>query len=552
MKHRMSASQEEKNGSGDELIDYDNEVLEFLDQHCFAMQAGKSLEIPEHLLARHPELSEMLDCMNRLDSFAVAPVTDQKETLLGDSPAFSSSMMQQLPRNFGSFCLEEEIGRGGMGIIYKARHITLQSHFALKMIRTCEFATDEEVRRFYQEARAASRLRHPNIVSVHDAGEQDGYPFLVMTYIEGQTLAEHLKDQKLEISQAIDYVIQVANAVDYLHRQDIIHRDLKPSNILLDQQHNAFVTDFGLAKVFEADSERTISGTILGTPAYMAPEQAWGKINKITTQCDIYSLGAILYELLTSRPPFVEESPLDQILRLRDSEPPAPGKINPSVPKPLEQICLRCLEKKPEHRYKSAGELANDLQHFQEGEPIALNSVGWWTKLRRWARREPALVVHLAAFLIVALILQIVDWRTPGHRQSYLPVISILVAWTVISVVFQKLMTRGVPFIRRTWIAADAALFTAAVANAEGPVESLVTGYALLIVTSSMWYKPRLVAVTTIASVISYLFLVAYRGDPETPGHFPYLVIGILLVIGGIVISLVRRILKLVTIRSRL
>ncbi|WP_197442234.1 serine/threonine protein kinase [Thalassoglobus polymorphus] len=548
----MSASQEEKNGSGDELIDYDNEVLEFLDQHCFAMQAGKSLEIPEHLLARHPELSEMLDCMNRLDSFAVAPVTDQKETLLGDSPAFSSSMMQQLPRNFGSFCLEEEIGRGGMGIIYKARHITLQSHFALKMIRTCEFATDEEVRRFYQEARAASRLRHPNIVSVHDAGEQDGYPFLVMTYIEGQTLAEHLKDQKLEISQAIDYVIQVANAVDYLHRQDIIHRDLKPSNILLDQQHNAFVTDFGLAKVFEADSERTISGTILGTPAYMAPEQAWGKINKITTQCDIYSLGAILYELLTSRPPFVEESPLDQILRLRDSEPPAPGKINPSVPKPLEQICLRCLEKKPEHRYKSAGELANDLQHFQEGEPIALNSVGWWTKLRRWARREPALVVHLAAFLIVALILQIVDWRTPGHRQSYLPVISILVAWTVISVVFQKLMTRGVPFIRRTWIAADAALFTAAVANAEGPVESLVTGYALLIVTSSMWYKPRLVAVTTIASVISYLFLVAYRGDPETPGHFPYLVIGILLVIGGIVISLVRRILKLVTIRSRL
>ncbi|WP_417847264.1 serine/threonine protein kinase [Thalassoglobus sp.] len=548
----MSASQERKNESGDELVDFDDEVLEFLDQHCLAMQVGKPLAIPEHLLARHPELSEMLDCMNRLDSFAVAPVTDQNETLLGDTAGFSSSMMQQLPRNFGSFCLEEEIGRGGMGIIYKARHITLQSHFALKMIRTCEFATDEEVRRFYQEARAASRLRHPNIVSVHDAGEQDGFPFLVMTYIEGQTLAEHLKGQELEISQAIDYVIQIAHAVDYLHKQDIIHRDLKPSNILLDHQHNAFVTDFGLAKVYEADSERTVSGTILGTPAYMAPEQAWGKINEITAQCDIYSLGAILYELLTRRPPFVEESPLDQILRLRDSEPPAPGKINPNVPKPLEQICLRCLEKKPEHRYKSAGELANDLQHFQEGEPIALNSVGWWTKLRRWARREPALVVHLAAFLIVALILQIVDWRTAGHRQSYLPVISILVVWTVISVVFQKLMSRGVPFIRRTWIAADAALFTAAVANAEGPVESLVTGYALLIVTSSMWYKPRLVAVTTISSVISYLFLVAYRGDPETPGHFPYLVIGILLVIGGIVISLVRRILKLVTIRSRL
>ncbi len=528
------------------------EVLEFLEQHCEALQTGDAISIPPGLLEKHSELRELVDCMNMLESLASSPVSDVHATRDGSGGSFSSSMMQQLPREFGSFCLEEELGRGGMGVVYKARHRTLDTHYALKMIRASEFASDEEVRRFYQEARAASRLRHPNIVSVHDAGEQDGLPFLVMTYIEGRTLADHFQDGHAKIDTTVTHIIQIARAVGYLHQQGIIHRDLKPANILIDETQTAFVTDFGLAKVFEGDGERTMSGTILGTPAYMAPEQAWGKPDDISSQCDIYSLGAILYQLLTGRPPYDEESPLDQMLRLRDSEPKLPSKLNPDVPSSLEKICMRCLEKKPENRYQVAEEFADDLERFQHGEPITLQSLGLWARLRRWTRREPALFVHLAAFLVIAIIVQIAEWSSTTRRDSYAPVMTILVIWAAISFLFQYLMTREFMFSRRTWIACDAALFTAAVANAQGPIESLVTGYALLIVASSMWYRPKLVAVTTGASVVSYSVLLAYRGAADTPPHYPYLVVGLLLVIGGIVTSLVRRIRQLLAVRSRL
>ncbi len=541
---------EEKEPEQDEHLSH--EVLDFLERHCEALQTGQAISIPQDLIEKHPELQELVDCMNMLESFAAAPVNDSLETILAPQSGLSSSMMQQLPRDFGSFCLEEELGRGGMGVVYKARHQTLDTHYALKMIRASEFASDEEVRRFYQEARAASRLRHPNIVSVHDAGEQDGLPFLVMTYIEGKTLGDHFHDGRADLDRTINHIIQVAKAVGYLHQQGIIHRDLKPSNILIDETQTAFVTDFGLAKVFGGDGERTMSGTILGTPAYMAPEQAWGKPDDISSQCDIYSLGAILYQLLAGRPPYDEESPLDLMLRLRDSEPKLPSKLNPAVPSSIEKICMRCLEKKPENRYQLAEELADDLQRFQDGESITLQSLGWWAMLRRWTRREPALFVHLAAFLVIAVIVQFAEWSSATSRDSYVPVMVILAIWAAISILFQKLMTREFPFARRTWIACDAALFTAALVNAQGPIESLVTGYALLIIASSMWYRPKLVIVTTVASVISYTVLLAYRGAADTPPHYPYLVVGLLLVIGGIVTSLVRRIRQLLEVRSRL
>ena len=438
-----------------------------------------------------------------------------------------------------------------MGVVYKARHLTLNTYFALKTIRACEFASEEEVRRFFQEARAASRLRHPNIVSVHDAGEQDGIPFLVMTYIDGCTLTEYVKPGKVKFPQLTDVMIQVSNAVDYLHSQGIIHRDLKPSNIMIDGDGITHVADFGLAKVFGGDGERTVSGTILGTPAYMAPEQAWGKVDDVCPQSDIYSLGVILYELLTGRTPFNEEIPLDQLLRLRDSEPKPVRKLNPKVPVALEKICMRCLERKPKFRYESAKELAEDFHRFAEGETLASQSMGAWTVLRRWCRREPALAVHLIAFMIIAIIVQTTDWMSPKKSDTHLIIMQTLGVWGALSVLYQKLINKEWHYIRRTWIATDAALFTVAVANARGPFESLVAGYALLIVASSMWYKPRLVAVTTVSTVISYCILLNFRGSAETPSHYPYLVIGILIVTGGIVISLVRRIRQLLTIRSR-
>ena len=536
--------------------EFDSQLAEFLEQQCEAVQRGESIEIPENLLKKYPDLRDMIDCLSDLDSLAVAPVADFAETI---TPASSSnsggSSLRPLPRDFGSYVLEEELGRGGMGVVYKARHQTLDSHFALKMIRASEFASEEEVRRFFGEARAASRLRHSNIVSVHDAGEQDGIPFLVMTYISDHTLADRIRDEKRPIETSIAWLVQIARAVAYLHRQDIIHRDLKPSNVLVDNEGVAYVTDFGLAKVFDLDGDHTLSGTILGTPAYMAPEQAWGKPKDLTAQCDIYSLGAILYELLTGRPPFSESKPLDQMLRLRDAEPRRLQALNPAIPIELEMICLRCLEKKPKDRYQSADDLADDLERFLNEEPITMPTFGAWDTIWRWSRREPALVVHLSAFLVIFLILFVAELRYElshdGMRDSYLPVVIILAVWSGVSVLFQKLLVRDVKYVRRSWVATDAALFTASVTYAEGPIESLIVGYALLIVASSMWYKPRLVAVTTGASILSYLTLNWFRGDPDTPSHYPYLVVGILGVLGAIVTSLVRRILQLLSARTR-
>lgn len=535
----------EKTHPEHEQEEFDAEVLEFLDRHCDALQAGELTEIPAEFLKKYPELEQLITCVDLLESM-----------LGGDRPVQSiagltSSLMQQLPRHFGNFVLEEEIGRGGMGVVYKARHQTLQTDFALKTIRACEFASEEEIRRFYQEARAASRLRHPNIVSVHDAGEEEGIPFLVMTYVDGHILTEYFNASDPDLERVVDVIIDVAEAVDYLHREGIVHRDLKPSNIMIDDHGHVFVADFGLAKVFGDDGERTISGTILGTPTYMAPEQAWGKVDDVCPQSDLYSLGAILYELLTGRPPFQEETSLDQLMRLRDSDPQPVRRLNPEIPVALERICMRCLERKPKHRYESAVELAEDLRRFRDGEAITSQSLGAWTRARRWARREPALAVHLIAIFLVAAIVQITEWIEPRPRESHAIIMQTLGLWAFFSCIYQKLMNKEWHYIRRTWIATDAALFTVAVANANGPFESLISGYALLIVASSMWYKPRLVAVTTLSTVISYIVLLNYRGSPATPAHYPFLVIAILIVTGGIVISLVRRILQLLSMRSR-
>lgn len=532
--------------------DLDDEVFNFLDRHFQALNAGLALPIPKDLLERHPELESLIECVEELDGLACSPDPSCVETQLSSETSHSSILSLPLPRNFGSFSLEEELGRGGMGVVYRARHLTLETDFALKMVRACEFATDEEIRRFFQEARAASRLRHPNIVSVYDAGEHEGIPFLVMTFVNGTTLTEQLKSRQRDVNFAVEVMLQVAPAVEYLHQQGIIHRDLKPSNILTDDSGTHFVADFGLAKVFGGEGDRTISGTILGTPAYMAPEQAWGRAQDICHQSDVYGLGAVMYEMLTGQPPFKEDTPLDQLLRLRDSEPRPVRKLNPDVPVQLETICMRCLEKKPEHRYHSANDFAEDLQRHLQGESIANQSIGLWTVFRRWTRREPALAVHLIALAIITLIVQVPEWVSPGRSETHLTVISTLAVWALLSIMFQRLISAGWSFMRRSWIAFDAAMFTIAVANGRGPFESLVAGYALMIVASSMWYKPRLVAVTTAATVLSYCVLLSVKGSEQTPTHYPFLVVGILIVTGGIVISLVNRILKLLSIRSRL
>jgi len=529
--------------SDDNESDLDDEQLfELLDQHTVDGAIVES-ELPD-VLRNDPRVIEMVACLKLLDSMAGPPA------IATSAAGMDSSISQQLPREFGCYVLERELGRGGMGVVYLARHIALGTHFALKMIRTSEFASEEEVRRFFQEARAAASLRHPNIVSVHDAGEVDSLPYLVMSFIDGETLADRIQRERLDHEQALELIETVSRAIEYLHEQGIIHRDLKPSNILIDHNGTPFVTDFGLAKVFENDGTKTQTGTVIGTPAYMAPEQAWGTPDDVTAQSDIYGLGAIFYELLTGRTPFPEENPLDQMLRLRDAEPIPVRRLQVNLPIEYEQVCMRCLEKRNIDRYASAVELADDLNRVRHREPITIPAIGLWQRLRRWSRRNPPLASHLAAFVVMALIVQTANIIAGEERAPYRPVMAVLAIWTGVCYTLQQLLHRDIDAVRFVWIAMDAALFTAAVVYAEGPVESLLVGYSLLIVASSMWFQPELVWVMTATSAVAYCVLLNIRGAEGTPIHYPYIVIGILIVVGGIVAALVRRVRMLLQVRA--
>jgi eukaryotic-like serine/threonine-protein kinase len=291
-------------------------------------------------------------------------------------------------RFFGDYELLAEIGRGGMGVVYKARQKGLNRLVALKMILAGRLSAEEDLRRFRTEARAAAGLRHPNIVAVHEVGEVGGQLFFSMQFIEGCTLAQRLTDGPLSSRVAADYVRQLALAVDYAHRQGILHRDLKPSNILLDQDGLPYVTDFGLAKSLDAGgSALTQTGAIVGTPSYMAPEQAAGKIKELGPACDIYGLGAVLYELLTGRPPFRSDTALNTVLQVLEDEPVAPRLLNPKIDQDVQTICLKSLEKEPARRYAVADDLAADLQRYLDGEPIRARSYNVLARVTRALHR---------------------------------------------------------------------------------------------------------------------------------------------------------------------
>ncbi len=278
------------------------------------------------------------------------------------------------PRQFGDYELLGEIARGGMGVVYRAKQVNLDRVVALKMILAGRLATTDDVERFRTEAEAAGRLQHPNVVAVFEVGEIDGQHYFSMEYIEGESLSQKLARGALPGRVAAKYVHTIARAVHYAHRQGILHRDLKPSNILIDADDEPHITDFGLAKRMGTDSGMTRSGAIMGTPSYMAPEQAQGRARAVTPTADVYSIGAILYELLTGRPPFKAESPLDTVVQVLENEPVPPTLLNPKIDKDLETICIKCLQKDPQARYASADELADDLHRFLEGEPISARS----------------------------------------------------------------------------------------------------------------------------------------------------------------------------------
>ncbi|HYT90865.1 MAG TPA: serine/threonine protein kinase, partial [Gemmataceae bacterium] len=392
-------------------------IADILDCYRQELREGEDPD-PEACLDAHPELAaDLADCLQGLAAM------EELRTVLSTqpSPAFA-------PRSLGDFQLVREIGRGGMGVVYEANHTRLARRVALKMIRAGSLADGQDLELFREEALAVACLQHPNIVQLYEVGEHEGQPYLVLEYIDGGSLDAKLAGTPLEPYQAARLVETLARAMHCAHEHGVIHRDLKPANVLLasggrkppDASGDSTeasgglrppladfapkVTDFGLAKRLHADLGQTQSGTIKGTPSYMAPEQASGRTREVGPATDVYALGAILYETLTGRPPFRAATALETLLQVTSLEPVPPSRLQPGVPRDLETICLKCLQKEARKRYASAQDLADELGRFLRYEPIQARPVGVRGRVWRWCRRNPG-VAWMAA---VAGVLSIV------------------------------------------------------------------------------------------------------------------------------------------------
>lgn len=322
------------------------------------------------------------------------------------SPSLGSPVM----RFFGDYELISEVARGGMGVVYRARQVRLDRLVALKVLAAGGHASPQFVERFQTEAKAAAALDHPHIVPIYEVGEVGGQSFFTMRLVEGGNLAAHVQSKGGHLSNAAAATIltKLARAVYFAHQHGVLHRDLKPGNVLIDSREEPLLTDFGLAKLVEYESTITLSHSMLGTPAYMSPEQAAGKTKTLTTASDVYGLGAILYELLTGAPPFTGATAIETARQVLEQEPRRPSSLNPSVDRDLEVICLKCLEKEPARRYGSAEALAEDLSRFIRREPIQARPVGLWERAGKWVRRHPRRAAMFGALALALLGLVVI------------------------------------------------------------------------------------------------------------------------------------------------
>jgi serine/threonine-protein kinase len=449
----------------------------------------------------------------------------------------------------GEYELMEEIGRGGMGVVFRARHASLGRTVALKMILSGDFASRSETRRFRAEAEAAANLDHPHIVPIHEVGEHAGRPYYTMRLLSGGSLAQRLRKSRIDPRGAARLLSTVARAMHHAHRRGFVHRDLKPANVLFDEAGRPFVTDFGLAKRL-GQTGPTGQGALMGTPGYMAPEQAAGRAD-ITASADIYSLGAILYKVLAGRPPFRASTVIETLVQVMEGEPVSPRRLNPSVPVDLEFICLKCLEKDPARRYASAAALADDLDRHLLGEHIEGCRGKSLDGLLRKFRREPEIATRLGALSILSTLVQL-KFVLGGfpHRTAHLLVTAVLFLWALATVASWYALRRAprAEAIRMAWIAAEVVLISAILRIRDDTMSSGVVVYPLLIVAAGLWSRIRLVWWTTATAAVAYTLLIVdsfarkgFAGRENNEG----IVLGVLVVTGFVVAKHVNRILAI-------
>lgn len=421
----------------------------------------------EKVARQHPalarELRELWAVIQMTGAFAQA-AAEPVPTI--DLPAGSSGYRElaglsaaALPRRFGNYELQEELGRGGMGVVYKARQLVPERTVALKMVLRADLASAVDLARFRRESQAAAQLDHPHIVPVYEVGDWDGQAYFSMKYVPGTTLASRLAQGPMVPREAAQCLASICRAVQYAHERGILHRDLKPSNVLLDDQGEPYVTDFGLAKRIEGGTSLTPSRAIVGTPSYMAPEQADSSRGMLSQASDVYSLGAILYEMLTGRPPYQAASYLDTVLLVLNSELVPPRVLNPQVDRDLELICLKCLERQPRLRYATAGDLERDLQAYLHGEPIVARPISLTYFVGRMlgeTHHAPVLenwgvlwMWHSLMVLVICALTSGMSWQGVHNHYPYLLLWSLgLIVWGIF---FWSRRRRGGPvtFIER-------------------------------------------------------------------------------------------------------
>lgn len=483
-------------------------------KYILAEEQGKGVST-DKFIEQHPDHAEELKeffqlhrgMRSGMQSAATTEQNPQQST--NKFPTLDSSPIGNVPFDLGDYEVLEEIDRGGMGVVYRARHKPLDRTVALKVIRSGELARQEEIDRFLSEAEAAAGLSHPGIVPIHEIGTMHGLVFYTMAYIEGKSLAQLVESKELTPLDAVKIVHKLCDAVDYAHSRGVYHRDLKPANVLVNDQGQPIIIDFGLAKMEYRNDSLTATGQILGTPAYMAPEYAAGKCDTVGPELDVYSLGAILYCLCAGQPAFSGPSPFDVLMQVLDRRPALPSRSNKQVTRQIDYVCMRSLEKDPSERYRTAKELAKDLERVIADQPIDVPKIDWTQRLANWWQREPTLVAHVAGIGATTLIVLIAHLIRNEESQPFPYRMLLLLGWLVLSYVLQfwvnRSSSRHLPIL--CWLSIDVFIYTTLITFAGEPRSVLLIGYPMMIVASSLFYQRRFVFTTTVLSCVGFAVL---------------------------------------------